>query len=108
MTPNWFADGQHMLTLGGGTLIFVTQLVNFWRTTVMNQRVSALHHVITDNDKEILAELSVAQRSLNTVVDTITGGGRRRNPPGTPPPSWANGGRGRRSGDLGSPPPAPA
>lgn len=98
MTPNWFADGQHILALGGGALLFATQCVNFWRANVTNQRVGVLHQLVQDNDAEILGELSSAQRALDNVITTISGRDRRKNPPG-PIPVWANGGRGRRASD---------
>jgi hypothetical protein len=99
ITPNWYADGQHILALGGGALIFGAQVVNFWRQNVAGQRITALHRAVTDNDKEILDELSTAQKSLDAVVATITSRERRKAPSSTPPPAWANGGLGRRASD---------
>jgi len=97
---NWFADGQHILTLAGGTLLFLGQALQFWRQTVGNQRVAALHRAVQHNDAEILGELSTAQKSLDKVVGVISGrSDRRLNPPNTPPPVWANGGLGRRATD---------
>lgn len=97
---NWYADGEHALALGGGTLIFAAQALNFWRQNVAGQRIAALHRAVSANDTAILGELSNAQRSLDTVVSKITGGDRRRANPKAPPPIWANGGRGRRAGDA--------
>lgn len=99
MTPNWFADGQHILALGGGVLLLASQAAQFWRANVTSERVGALHTIVQANDKEILGELSAAQRSLDKVVSAMTGRDRRKNPPG-PPPVWANGGRGRRATDA--------
>jgi hypothetical protein len=105
---NWFQDGQHLLVLGGGVIIFAGQAVQFWRQNVGNERVRELHNIVQSNDKEILGELSAAQRSLDKVVTAIVGRvDRRKSPPGKPP-IWANGGAGRRAGDAGGPPPAPA
>ncbi len=107
MTPNWFADGQHILVLAGGAVAIVGQGLTIWRTLVIGQRQTELHNIVQANDKEILGELSAAQRSIDKVVSAFTGRDRRRNSPGSTIPVWANGGRGRRVDDSG-PPPAPA
>jgi len=97
--PNWFADGQHILVLGGGVVIFAGQVVTFWRSNVTNQRVAVLQTSVAVNDCEILGELSKAQASLNKVIETLTTRPERRKADG---PTFMVGGR--RSGD--SPPPA--
>ena len=97
---NWFADGQHILTLATGTILVAGQAVQFWRQNVLNGRVLALHSFVQHNDKEILSEISTAQASLNKVVEAIVGRiDRRKSAPGAPIPTWANGGLGRRATD---------
>jgi hypothetical protein len=98
MTPNWFADGENIEKLIGGFCFISLQAINVWRTAVNEQRIAAVRRQVGHGDDEILTELSAAKAKLDNVV-AIVSADRRKAPPGTLPPTWANRGSGRRATD---------